>query len=454
MRENTVKTRLWKDFRIPGLLVLPLVLGASFVLVQSEEKHPSRRSPEVERPRIERPRTQRPQETGESRRIARPEISRSGQNAHFHPTPAFSAPGPGRVQGFTRDASPGSRTKEIRRPDHFTRENTSTRIHDLNRGEPQKFWGSGRPITMNRLPNRPGHRPEGEHFPEAGNRPDTNRPLWSNHPGNNHFVDWDRIHRYQRRFPGYRSFWTNDWYHQRPWAWRPNVNIPSRYWFRPVVWVDLWRWGNGSLWTQSDYPVQPVYYNYGDNIAYDDDKQMVYVNGIPYLNAEEYYEQGVALADEGIDLGSDQEEIVQNPGEEKSNVSNGNDPHNQWMPLGSFAVLSEPDQEASQIVLQLAMNKNGVIRGNIYNQETDKVHPIEGAVDRETQRVAFRITGDKDYLAECGLWNLTQDTLPLLVHKGKSSVGTRTLIRLNDPDQQSEPSPQSAFAEPLIRVRL
>lgn len=238
-------------------------------------------------------------------------------------------------------------------------------------------------------------------------------------------------------FHGYHSYWTDHWYRDHPWAWRPHSSFLPSYWWRPLVWDSVITWGAGYLWRDAlaDTYVapEPVYYNYGDNIVYDGD--MVYVNGVPYVSADEYYQQTVTLANEGADTSVDQPE--ESWTQTQNTQVTDSDPDNQWMPLGSFAVLSDPKQTSSHLVLQLAMNKKGVIRGNAYNQVTDKVQQIEGAVDHETQRVAFRITGDKVNTVECGLWNLTQESLPILVHEGKDKTLTRTLIRLNDPDQQA-----------------
>lgn len=178
----------------------------------------------------------------------------------------------------------------------------------------------------------------------------------------------------------------------------------------------------------------------------------MYVNGVPYVSADEYYQQTVALANEGADITPDDpnaEELwTQNTAQQETAQSDDNDPANQWMPLGTFAVLSDPKQTSSHLVMQLAMNKKGVIRGNIYNQVTDKVQQLEGAVDNQTQRVAFRITGDKDNTIECGLWNLTQESLPILVHEGKDKTLTRTLIRLSDPKDEAPKSEVSKEETP------
>ena len=47
-----------------------------------------------------------------------------------------------------------------------------------------------------------------------------------------------------------------------------------------------------------------------------------------------------------------------------------------WLPLGVFAVIAEAGQTKTDKVLQLALNKEGVIRGNFQDMLTDKVTPV------------------------------------------------------------------------------
>ncbi len=93
-------------------------------------------------------------------------------------------------------------------------------------------------------------------------------------------------------------------------------------------------------------------------------------------------------------------------------------------------------QTKADKVLQLAVNKEGVVRGNFHDTLTDKVTPVAGAVDKESQRVAFRPADAQTPVAECGLWNLTQDTLDLLVHLDKDRVETRALVRLQESESE------------------
>jgi len=105
-----------------------------------------------------------------------------------------------------------------------------------------------------------------------------------------------------------------------------------------------------------------------------------------------------------------------------------------------FAVIAEPTQTQTDKVVQLAVNKDGVIRGNFQDNLTDKVVPLIGAVDKKTQRVAIRAEGSDKIVVETGLYNLTNDEVPVLVHFGADKQELRTLIRLQQPEEQAQPA--------------
>ena len=263
----------------------------------------------------------------------------------------------------------------------------------------------------------------------------------------------------QTGFRGYGTYWTPDWYvrHAHYNYWRPPVVIAPTIWWRTPNWGVTWTWFNGyapyyyrpAYYTPYVYhaPPTPVYYNYGDNIVYRGD--MVYVNGVPYVSADKYYEQGLELAKRGENttvININQPQTVE------TTVINGNDkpldvpvpelpfdpkeqsadPSEQWMPLGTFALLDDEETGASDRVFQLAMNRGGILRGNLYDQGEDKLLPIQGAIDQETQRVAFRVVGDDEKVYECGLWNLTQESLSLLVQAGDRQSETIKVVRLQE----------------------
>ncbi len=112
----------------------------------------------------------------------------------------------------------------------------------------------------------------------------------------------------------------------------------------------------------------------------------------------------------------------------------------EWLPLGVYAVITEPTQTQTDKTIQLAVNKEGVIRGNLHDALADKVIPVVGAVDKKTQRVAVKMEGNDSIVMETGLYNLTNDEVPVLVHFSADRQEGRTLIRLKQPEEQGQQS--------------
>ena len=90
------------------------------------------------------------------------------------------------------------------------------------------------------------------------------------------------------------------------------------------------------------------------------------------------------------------------------------------------------------MVFQLAVNKKGVIRGNYYDQVTQTNLPVTGAVDKQSQRVAWKVATGQGLVVETGLYNLTQDESSALVHYGADRTEQDLLVRVKQPaDGQS-----------------
>jgi hypothetical protein len=72
-----------------------------------------------------------------------------------------------------------------------------------------------------------------------------------------------------------------------------------------------------------------------------------------------------------------------------------------------------------------------------YNESTGVTHPIEGMVDEETQRAAWKAVdgSNPDVVMETGLFNLTQDQAPVLVHFGPEEPQTALLVRLDESER-------------------
>src|SRR5262249_14795062 len=105
-----------------------------------------------------------------------------------------------------------------------------------------------------------------------------------------------------------------------------------------------------------------------------------------------------------------------------------------WQPLGVFAMV-KGQETTSDNIFQLALNKDGVVRGNYYNALVDSVQPVYGALDKKSQRVAWTVGDKKDTVFEASLYNLTQEQTTMLVHFGKDRTEQYQLFRV---EQQKE----------------
>ena len=83
--------------------------------------------------------------------------------------------------------------------------------------------------------------------------------------------------------------------------------------------------------------------------------------------------------------------------------------------------------------LQLAVSKQGIISGTLQNVGTSKVQPIEGMVDKQTQRAAWTVQGQTRPIMETGISNLTQASTPALVHFADGTTQQWLLVRLDKP---------------------
>lgn len=192
------------------------------------------------------------------------------------------------------------------------------------------------------------------------------------------------------------------WYAQYPGAWL------AAGWAAGAAW-NACTWDSAAAYCgYSDAP--PEYYDYGNNVTYDDGN--VYVNGDDAGTAEQYYDQASQIAATGAAAAAPAD--------------------GQWLPLGVFA-FTKPDQTKSDISIQLAVNKEGVIRGNYTDSKLNSNQVVHGSVDKKTQRVAMTVGDNTTNVIETGLYNLTKDEAPCLLHIGKDQTEQWLLVRLKKP---------------------
>jgi hypothetical protein len=94
------------------------------------------------------------------------------------------------------------------------------------------------------------------------------------------------------------------------------------------------------------------------------------------------------------------------------------------------------EEKDANNIFQLAINKDGILRGNFYNVLTDTTVPVSGAVDKKTQRAAWTVGDKQDTVYETGLGNLAQPETQMLVHFGKDKTQQWTLVRLEKPAEE------------------
>ncbi len=201
-----------------------------------------------------------------------------------------------------------------------------------------------------------------------------------------------------------------------------DANIYGQQWYgsHPDVWAAS-GWAAGAAWTPSTWDAvavqcgyansTPTSYNYGVNVTSEDGN--VSVDGQNVGTVEAFSQQAADLADSGAEATTADSD--------------------EWLPLGVFAMVRN-EQQHPQLIVQLAINKQGILRGNYTDEVTEHTLPIQGAVDKTTQRAAWRVGHNQQAVMEAGLNDLTEAEAPALIHKnGKTDHWL--LVRLEQPQQ-------------------
>jgi hypothetical protein len=211
--------------------------------------------------------------------------------------------------------------------------------------------------------------------------------------------------RYVRTGFGYYGCFHPDWYAAHPGCWLAAG------------------WAAGAAWTAATYADVSSYcgmdatlspdYDYGSTVVYQENN--VYVIGQDAGTAEQYAQSATTIATQG----------------QAATPPKTDD----WKPLGVYALV-QGDDKTSNNIFQLAVDKNGVIRGNYYDGLMDTTTEVYGSVDKKSQRAAWTIGKKKDRVFEAGVYNLTQPQCPCLVHIGTQSTNQMMLVRVEQPKDQ------------------
>jgi hypothetical protein len=249
------------------------------------------------------------------------------------------------------------------------------------------------------------------------NQADKIRQGWQNHPIGG---DWwsqnhsqaadaarDRINNGVRPGSDWWSQYHPDlahWYYHHDWH-----NHPWNYWWRGAAWGAVGAWFPGVAWGA------PIYYDYGA------DGNVVYNGGDVYVN--------------GQDVGTDQQ-YAQSASELATvdpSYNEADQADDQWLPLGMFSIATSDQDTHPTRTIQLAVDKQGVISGSMYNSATKQSYVVQGRVDKQSQRVAMTV-GDKfNVVLETGIYNLTKDQTPVLAHFADQRTANYLFVRLDPP---------------------
>lgn len=202
------------------------------------------------------------------------------------------------------------------------------------------------------------------------------------------------------------NIFTPGWYRHHPRAWAVAALAAS-------AWATA-TWAGAADWVGCDST--PVDYDYGTTVLYQGNN--VYMEGQPVGSTSQYYDQASSLA---------------------ASTAATQDDQSQWLSLGVFGMV-QGDQTDPTMIFQLAVNHEGIIRGNYLDTITNTTLPVHGAVDKKTQRAAWTVGDNKDTVFDTGLYNLTKDEAPTLVHSGKDSTQEWLMVRLKNKDEGEKDS--------------
>jgi hypothetical protein len=251
---------------------------------------------------------------------------------------------------------------------------------------------------------------------DAQNWRDQNREDWQNH--RNEMWDY-RSDRAEQVWDNAQDFY-NDCFDDHWWGHYGWGHWAGHYYDNPWWWWAPAAVGAVTGFVDAVIP-DPVYVDYGMNVVYEG--QTVYVDNQP-MPVEQYVQPVIDLA-----VNVEQPPPPLPPEEGKQA---------EWMPLGVYSLVQE-EQGDPIMFLQLSVNRAGMVSGAYQNVLTNDQRQVAGQVDKNTQRVAWRLGDNMETIFETSLGNLTLDVAPIAVHFGTEQTQTWLLVRLPEPAPVGKP---------------
>lgn len=299
------------------------------------------------------------------------------------------------------------------------------------------------------LEARPPRRPEFSSADVERKYQDWRQHAWTgDHGRGQDHRDWSGRWRDGDRFDNakhVRNHWRDrDWHrHDIPFrsGWWDRHRWHTHYWnhwdvyarTRPYFW---WSWCDAPVltsWITFGWPT-PYYWDYGPGEYIYCSNGAVYVNGTWYQPMPIFYENTVQIVERAPEWSAEEAAAAE------------------WLPLGVFAITHDGAAEADLLV-QLAVTKEGVVGGTAQDQKAGQTYPVDGLVDKQTQRTIWSYTDEqgKRIVMETSVYNLTQPEATGLVHFGPDDIRVIELVRLDAPSEG--PAKESAVPpanEPIL----
>jgi hypothetical protein len=233
---------------------------------------------------------------------------------------------------------------------------------------------------------------------------------WKDHHDVPFHGDWWKHHGHHRHH--HHHHWGHSWWDH--WGWYAGFHHRPYYW---------WNWCSAPqlrTWFAFDWAT-PYYWDYGPGEYIHCDNNVIYVNGQWWAPAPVYYERTIQLAESAPVIAPEQAAQVE------------------LLPLGVFAISRDGVVDKNMLV-QLAVTKDGVISGTVLNEATGATFDIAGSVDKQTQRAAWTYVDEtgKKIAMETSVFNLTQPESTALLQNGPDDMKVVQLVRLEEPKAGAE----------------
>ncbi len=175
------------------------------------------------------------------------------------------------------------------------------------------------------------------------------------------------------------------------------------HWGVETTWPSLVVW---LPWQMS----RPIYYYYGSDgmVYYSATEDFAYLT--PVSSREQFVAEAARIANTQRPLPRSQSD---------------------WLPLGMFALASDDESSAMpKRYISLAISKQGAVTGAYFDVANNEMLEIQGGIDPQNQRAAWKFVGRDWPIMESGLYNLTKEESTLLIHTSPRRTDTQLIIRL------------------------